>query len=223
MKTESLRETRKIDNLSLSKNVSFNLKINFSYTIFLWIIFSSIVSFFIYKIDSTKTDDFTKNLEIAKFFFILIGAGIAILTIYIQAVTSEKTLQLMQSQEDIEKKKISLSYLAKWDSIEFKERREFYRSMRVQKQECGISDFISSINNNQTFKNNLIDIANFFEDIEQAIIHDIADEPILKNGFQPLVSSINSTFYDWFQNLKSTDLKYYNQFMPFFNLLEKWK
>jgi len=216
-------DKNKSGNLTMSSNINVTLRFNFIYIMIGWIFFSFFTVFILYGFESKNIDDFSKKIELVKLFFILVGAGVTILTIYVQTVTSKKTLLLMQNQEDIEKKKVSLSYLAKWDSNEFQEKRIFYRGMRGERNSLGAVEFVKKINETESYRNALLDIANFFEDIEQAIINDIADEALLKNGFQPLVSNIYSVFSDWFKDFKNTDQNYHSQFAPFFNLLEKWK
>lgn len=165
----------------------------------------------------------TRLIEASKFFFIVSGAGFLAFTSYCQWQTSLLNIEFLKSNQELEKKKVSLQILGKWDSDQFKEKREFYRNTRRNRDNLTNQNLIDEIDANSIHRNSLLDIANFFEDVEQSINFEIADEQILQHGFKPLVSSIKETYDPWFSTLRSTDIKYYNQFKPFFNLLEKWK
>ena len=144
-------------------------------------------------------------------------------TAYCQWKTSLLNLKFLEENQKLEKKKVSLQLLAKWDSDQFKEKRNFYRATR--RIRCKLTDeqLVAEVESNEMHRNSLLDIANFFEDVEQSIRHNIADEKILQDGFKPLVISIRETYEPWFEMLKNRDKKYYAQFGPFFNLLEKWR
>jgi len=204
------------------RNLQINKTVPVIHFLWLWIIFDFFVSIiiFIYYDSHISINSF---VEASKFFFIVSGAGFVAFTSYCQWNTSLINLNFLQTNQEIEKKKVALQFLGKWDSDQFKEKRKFYRNTRKIINNLTKNELIEKIENDSKHRNALLDIANFFEDVEQSINFDIADEQLLEHGFKPLVISIKETYEAWFLHLKSTDQKYYNQYGPFFNLLEKWK
>ena len=196
------------------------IRVTFQIAVAIWLLASIGLCIYLYF---QSTGRFTKLFQVTQLFFITIGFGATALAVYIQSVTSKRLLQLQLQEREAGKKKYSLDMLRHWDGPDFKQERDAYRHMRLHKSQVSNDDFIREIDCDAAQKNAILNIANLFEDVQQALACGIADEAVLANGFAPLVSSINWTYSVWFDHLKSTDHRYYDQFQPFFNLLERWK
>lgn len=202
--------------------IKLNLELPVPLLLYVWICFAFIVSVLVgYSLAQLGLIE--RVIEAAKFFFIVTGGGFIAITSYCQWHTSLSTLNTLHDQKELEKTKTSLLILAKWDSDQMTNEREYYRRMRRLSMSKSSIEVSEEIEKDEIHRNAILDIANFFEDVEQAINYQVANEEVLKNGFQPLVASIKATYDPWFNKLAKDDPKYYKQYQPFFNLLERWK
>jgi|GEM_PF-4553478 len=200
-------------------NLHFNIRV--SWLMILWLLSGIILGIAVYF--STSEGGFiSKFVEGAKFFFVFAGAGFLAFTSYCQWRTSLENLEFIEDRLSFDRKKNALEYLAKWDSDQMCIEREYYRKTRAQRKELSDIEILKNILADDQHRNALIDIANFFEDVSQAITAEIADEDILQKGFSPLLKSIKKTYEPWFTHIKMNDPEYYQQFAPFFNLLQRW-
>jgi len=162
-------------------------------------------------------------IELLKLFFIITGAGFVAFSAYIQWKIALETISYNQGQVKFQKDKLALDLLVRWDNEEMKNSREYYRETRKTAYKLSRDELIKLINDNKEHSNSLVSIANYFEDIEQAINYKLATEEILKDGLQPLVHTIADTYQVWFENLEEFDKAYFKQFNAFTNLLTRWK
>ena len=188
----------------------------------IWLILGGIVSVAIYC-TSIQEELILRIAEAAKFFLLVAGAGFVAVTVYCHWKTLFLNVKQTEYQIDSEKKRFALELVRRWDSDNMAKKRYYYRDIRSLRRNKSDGDIIDLINEDPNQRNSILDIANYFEDVQQSIKNDIADEEILEYSLKPLLQSIKKTYEPWFDDLKEADPEDYDQFKPFLELLHKWR
>lgn len=201
-------------------NIDFDIPILWIFGI--WLILGFFVSVAIYH---THTNDnlILRIVDATTFFLLVAGAGFVAITSYCQWRTLFLTAENLSQQNEIEKKRIALELLIRWDSDYMETKRVHYRKFQSEREDKSEKEIVDLINGNIDYRNSVLDMANYFEDVCQAIINDIADEEMLKYGLQPLLQSIEKNYKPWFKYLEKDNRELFEHYKPYFELLKRWK
>ena len=209
--------------MDLSKvKIDINFGIPISWFFGIWLILGCIVSVAIYY-TSTQEELILRIVEAAKFFLLVAGAGFIAVTVYCQWKTLFLNVKQMEYQTNFEKKRLALELLMRWDSDYMEIKRVHYRKFQSERKNKSEKEIVALINKETDYRNSVLDMANYFEDICQAIRNDIADEKMLKYGLQPLLQTIKKTYEPWFNHLEKDDPEVFEHYKPYFELLNRWK
>ena len=202
--------------------ININFEIPISWFFGIWLILGGIVSVAIYY-TSTQEESILRIVEAAKFFLIVAGAGFVAVTVYCQWKTLFLNVKQMEYQTNFEKKRLALELLMRWDSDYMETKRVHYRKFQSERKNKSEKEIVALINKETDYRNSVLDMANYFEDVCQAIRNDIADEEMLKYGLQPLLQTIKKTYDPWFKHLKKDDPEVFEHYKPYFELLTRWR
>jgi hypothetical protein len=211
----------KADKPDISRiKVNIGFKIPILYFFGSWLVLGIIISVAIY-LSSTK-DPISRIVDTATFFLLVAGGVLVAVTTYCQWKTVIMGVDQAEYQICMARNKAALDVLRIWDSENMEKERIYYRELREIRGTISNEDLAKLINENPEYRNAILDIANYFEEVYLAIDKCEANEDILSIGLKPLLQSIKKTYDPWFKYLQETDRGYYDQFEPFFKLLEIW-
>jgi hypothetical protein len=209
-----------------------------------WLVIGIIISLAIYVSPQNDPDPISRFVDAATFFLLVAGGGFVAVTTYCQWKTlfigviqaehqakqaecqtkqMECLVKYAECQNIIERNNAALGILRIWDSANMEKERTHYRELRRLRVSKSDEEMVKLVNEKSDYRDAILDIANYFEDVSLAIDSGVVNEEILASGLRPLLRSVKRTYDPWFKYLYDEDIEYYNQFTPFFNLLERWK
>lgn len=141
-----------------------------------------------------------REIETIKIVFLSLGGLGVILPTYLNAFN---TLE----QVDAHRVENSYSLLEKWDNPHLFKAREFTRDLKNQKKNLSDTDLLRKIDADESLKQSIILIMNYFDGIRVSINHNRIKTEIIKDTLGPVFADIYQRLLPYVDSLPNKDYR----------------
>lgn len=168
-----------------------------------WIIFIAIMVLWLFggiglimSLASELTED-QKIIEITKIAFLLLGGLGVILPTYLNIWQSLESSELIQAKLDFDKMENTFRILEKWDDPSLLEARKFTRRIKEKKDSISNKELLKEIQANETLKQSVIMVFNYWEGIRVSIEGNRINEAVLQDSISGIFNDMYERFKPW--------------------------
>jgi hypothetical protein len=161
----------------------------------------SLILFFLVCLGGVIFWYYPKFRDELTFFGVAFGMAGGVVAAYYIGRTLQITVDQRDEALDAEKINKSFSYIHRWNSAPFEERKHF-RALQNTIKPLSPTEITKLLEGDHAARAIVVDIMNFFEEMSIAINEGLADEETLIKFFRDMVERYYQQFADWIERLR---------------------